>query len=141
MLIVKRILRCFEIISRLKINFHKSVVCGVGISDEIVKNFASRLNCTYQKLPLKYLGLPLGANPSRRETWKPVVDNFKNKLTGWKMRLLSLAGRVTLIKFVLSSLPVYYMSLFRLPRSVAKELDKIQVAFLWGDSDVKKKVH
>ncbi|CAL5427989.1 unnamed protein product [Camellia sinensis] len=31
---VKRILRCFEVISKLKINFHKSVVCGVGISEE-----------------------------------------------------------------------------------------------------------
>lgn len=28
---IKRILRCFEIVSRLKINYHKSVVCGVGV--------------------------------------------------------------------------------------------------------------
>ncbi|XP_028086008.1 uncharacterized protein LOC114286986 [Camellia sinensis] len=63
MLTVKRILRCFEIISGLEINFHKSGVYGVGLSEECVKNFASRLNYTYQKLPLKYLGFPLGAKP------------------------------------------------------------------------------
>lgn len=90
---------------------------------------------------MKYLRLPLGANPSRRATWKPVVDNFTKKLSGWKRRLLYFAGRVTLIKFVLSSLPVYYMSLFRLPSSVVKELDKIQAGFLWGVSDVRRKVH
>ncbi|XP_028076768.1 uncharacterized protein LOC114278826 [Camellia sinensis] len=140
-LTIKRILRCFEIISGLKINFQKNGVRGVGLSEECVKIFASRLNCTYHKLPLKYLGLPLGTNPSRRVTWKPVVDNFKKKLSGWKRRLLSFTGRVTLIKSVLSSLPIYYMSLFRLPRGVAKELDKIQAAFLWGDSDVRRKVH
>lgn len=54
---------------------------------------------------------------------------------------MSFAGRVTLIKSVLSSLPIYYLSLFRLPNSVGKEIDKIQAAFLWGDSKVKKKVH
>ncbi|XP_028080976.1 uncharacterized protein LOC114282492 [Camellia sinensis] len=72
------------------------------------------LNFTYQKLQLKYLGMKLGANPSRRATGKPVVEKFKKKLIGWKRRL---------------------------PRSVAKEIDKIQVAFLWGDSAVKRKVH
>ena len=85
--------------------------------------------------------MPLGANPSRRATWKPVVEKFKKKLIGWNKRLLSFANRVTLIKFVLSSLPVYIMPLFRLPRSVAKELDQIQAVFLWGDSDVRRKVH
>ncbi|GMP83957.1 hypothetical protein CsSME_00037684 [Camellia sinensis var. sinensis] len=138
-LIVKRILKCFEIISGLRINFHKSVICGIGIPDDIVQTFASRLNCTYQKLPLKYLGMPLGANPSRRVTSKPVVEKFKKKLTSWKMRLLSFASRVTLIRSVLSSLPVYYMYLLRLPSSVRKEIDKIQAAFLWRDFEVKKK--
>ncbi|XP_028070062.1 pentatricopeptide repeat-containing protein At4g26680, mitochondrial-like [Camellia sinensis] len=109
-LIVKRILRCFEIISGLRINFHKSTVCSVGIPNDIVQTFASKLNCTCQKLPLKYLGLPLGANLSRRATWKPMVEKFKKKLTSCH-------------------------------RSVEKEIDKIQAAFLWGDSKVKKKVY
>ncbi|XP_028087686.1 uncharacterized protein LOC114288382 [Camellia sinensis] len=60
---VKRILRCFEVMSGLKINFHESVVCGVGVSDTMVHDFTSTLHCLCQKLPLKYLGLPLGANP------------------------------------------------------------------------------
>ncbi|CAL5338788.1 unnamed protein product [Camellia sinensis] len=30
-LVIKRILRCFQLVSGLKINFHKSHVCGVGV--------------------------------------------------------------------------------------------------------------
>ncbi|XP_028058131.1 uncharacterized protein LOC114262002 [Camellia sinensis] len=90
---IKRILRCFEILSGLKINFHKSQVYGIGVQDNLVKEFANRLNCHSQKLPLKYLGLPLGANPRRNSTWQPVVDNFKKKLALWKRMCLFFAGR------------------------------------------------
>lgn len=46
-----------------------------------------------------------------------------------------------LIKSVLSSLPIYYMSLFKIPKNVAKELDRLQANFLWGGSEVRKKIH
>ncbi|KAL7251725.1 hypothetical protein ACSBR1_013560 [Camellia fascicularis] len=36
---------------------------------------------------------------------------------------------------------IYYMSLFKLPVRVAKEIDKIQANFLWGGSDLRRKVH
>ena len=138
---IKRNLRCFEIVLGLKINYHKSVICGVGVDEELVQEFAFSLNCLHQKLPLKYLGLPLGANPSRRSTWKPVLDKFKQKLSTWKRRLLSFAGRLTLIKSVLSSLPIYYISLFKIPAGVAKEIERLQSTFLWGGSDLRRKVH
>lgn len=138
---VKRILRCFEIMSGLKINFHNSVVCGVGISDEIAQVFASKLYCLSKKLPLTYLGLPLGANLRRMKTWQPVVEKVKAKLALWKRRMLSFAGRLTLIKSVLDSLPSYYISLFKLPKGVAKEIDKLRATFLWGSSEIRRKIH
>lgn len=129
---IKRVLRCFEMISGLRINYHKSVISGIGVQDDLLAAIAGRLNCKCQKRPFKYLGMPLGANPGRLKTWKPIVDRVKVKLASWKRRFLSLAGRLTLIKAILSSLPVYYLSLFKMPEGVARELDKIQAAFLWG---------
>ncbi|XP_028095431.1 uncharacterized protein LOC114295410 [Camellia sinensis] len=111
---LKRILRCFEVASRLKINYHKSMVCGVGFSDSALEEFVSLRNCKTLSLPLKYLGLPLGANPRRKRMWKPVIEKFKLRLAGWKMRL---------------------------PEGIAKEIDKIQASFLWGGSDLKRKIH
>ena len=122
-LTLKRILRCFEVVSGLKINYHKSVICGVGIPGNTLEEFAHLLNCKTHSLPLKYLGLPLGANPKRKRMWKPIVDIVKMRLAGWKRRFLSHAGRLTLVKAVLSSLPVFYLSLFKIPEGVAKELD------------------
>lgn len=39
LLSIKRVLKCFEVMSGLKINFYKSVVCRVGISDNEVNEF------------------------------------------------------------------------------------------------------
>ncbi|XP_028064073.1 uncharacterized protein LOC114267248 [Camellia sinensis] len=138
---VKRILRCFELMSSLKINFYKSIVYGVGVRDNLVKVFVTKLNCLSQKLPMNYLGLPLGANLRRMSTWKPMVDKFKSKLASWKKRYLSFVGRLTLIKSVLSSLPIYFLSIFKMPVGIAKSLDIIQANFLWGVSEIRKKVH
>ncbi|CAL5365331.1 unnamed protein product [Camellia sinensis] len=139
--VLKRILRCFEVMSGLKINFHKSIVCGIGVGEELVKEFANNLNCLSQSLPFSYLGLPLGANPRKKSTWKPVVEKFKKKLASWKRRFLSFAGRLTLIKSGLSNLPVYFLSIFKLPIGVAKTIDRIQSNFLWGGSEVQRKIH
>lgn len=138
---IKRILRCFEVMSGLRINYHKSTVSGVGMTEEESMHLASILKCKTQSLPIKYLGLPLGVSPRLKSSWKPVIDKFKQKLSSWKNKFLSFGGRVTLIKSVLNSLPIYYLSLFRIPEGVVKEINSIQSKFLWGDSSLKKKIH
>ena len=40
-------------------------------------------------------------------------------------------GRLTLIQSTLSSMPIYFMSLFCMPRKVRLRLEKIQRDFLW----------
>lgn len=58
--VLKRILRCFELILGLKINLAKSMVVGVGCPLEDVQQLACRLHCKVGKMPLSYLGLPTG---------------------------------------------------------------------------------
>ncbi|KAF5931642.1 hypothetical protein HYC85_027813 [Camellia sinensis] len=86
-------------------------------------------------------GLPLGANPRRKSTWDPVVAKFQKKLSSWKRRLLSFAGRLTLIKSALSNLPLYFLSIFKMPKGIVKAISKIQANFLWGSSAASRKVH
>lgn len=138
---VKRLLSFFEAVSGLKINFHKSVVSGQGLSQGELAVFANCLGCKTQALPMKYLGLPLGANPRKKATWRDVIDRFQRYLATWKRRQVSFGGRILLIKSVLSNLPIYYLSLFKMPVCVLNELVKIQSRFLWGGADLKKRLH
>nr|KYP70309.1 Putative ribonuclease H protein At1g65750 family [Cajanus cajan] len=100
---LKAILRCFELISGMKINFHKSYVVGIHSGVDFIDLAASFLHCKVGQLPFKHLGLPLGANPKK----------------------------VTLINSVLNAMPIHFLSFFKAPNSVIKEIVAIQRDFLW----------
>lgn len=94
---VKHILGCFETFSGLSINFQKSYPVGFGINEELFWRLAALCRCKIGQLPLKYLGIPLGADPRRVATWEPTVEKFKKRLTGWKCRSMSFAARVAVL--------------------------------------------
>ncbi|XP_021991187.1 uncharacterized protein LOC110887939 [Helianthus annuus] len=136
---VVRILRCFRICSGLSINLVKSSLIGIGISDSEVVALAADIGCKAEQFPFKYLGLPVGANMNRISNWNSVVDMFEARLSLWKASVLSIGGRVTLIKSVLQSLPIYYFSLFKVPVGVIKQLEAIMRKFLWGGTGADRK--
>nr|GFC62696.1 RNA-directed DNA polymerase, eukaryota, reverse transcriptase zinc-binding domain protein [Tanacetum cinerariifolium] len=65
---------------------------------------------------------------------------FYAKLSIWKENLLSFGGRLTLIKVVLGSLPIYYLSIFKDPESVLKIMGRMRVPFFWEGSQNTKKL-
>ena len=137
---IKAILRSFELASGLKINFAKSCFMAFGKSDQWTKEAADHLNCSIMTLPFIYLGIPIRANPRHNELWDPVVRKCERKLSTWKQRCLSFGGRVTLIQSTLSSIPIYFLSFFRLPSKTAAKLIKIQRRFLWGGGLDQRKI-
>ncbi|XP_072054977.1 uncharacterized protein [Arachis hypogaea] len=91
--------------------------------------------CKEDTLLVKYLRVPLGVTPRLVKTWKPIIDKVEEKLNLWKVKVLSKAGKLVLIKSVLNSLPVYYLSLYKMPQAVAKKLISLQRRFLWSKED------
>lgn len=66
----------------------------------------------------KYLGIPILHKWVSKETFHHILMKIQNKLSSWKIRQLSFAGRLTLTKFVLESLPAYTMHSMMLPRDL-----------------------
>jgi len=86
------------------------------------------------------MGLSLGANLKRLSTWKPIIKKIRTRLGMWKGRVLSMAGRVCLLKSVLSSLSLYYMFIFLMPKGVARLITTIHRRILWASVSTERKV-
>ena len=82
----------------------------------------------------KYLGIPTINGRVSRNTFHFILDRIDKKLTGWKAKVLSMAGRATLVQSLISSIPYYSMQTTRLPRPVCDDIDRKSRKFLWGGS-------
>nr|GEU31577.1 hypothetical protein [Tanacetum cinerariifolium] len=90
------VVNCFSMASRLKLNLHKSKLMGIGVK--------------------------VGGIPSRHNFGEEVIDKIYARLSQWKLKTLSIGGRFTLTKAVLSSIPLYQMSMYRVPMGVLNSL-------------------
>jgi len=75
---IKAILRTFELVSGLKINFAKSCFGAFGMTDRWKTEAASCLNCSLLAIPFVYLGIPIGANPRRCHMWNPILEKCES---------------------------------------------------------------
>ena len=66
---LKGILDSFALSSGLKVNYSKSVMVPINITEERLQSLANTFGCITGSLPFTYLGLPLG-------TTKPTVQEF-----------------------------------------------------------------
>lgn len=124
------VLRCFEVVSGLKLNLTKSSLIAVGEAPNL-DQLAADLGCCMGDLPFSYLGMPLGSSFKWRDVWDPVLDRMRKHLAGWKACYLSKGGHLTLIKASLASIPTYFLSLFVAPMSICKVTEQLQQDFLW----------
>jgi hypothetical protein len=71
---LKAILRGFEMVSGLKVNFWKSSLLGVNVSQDFLWLASIFLNCRVGVVPFKYLGLSIGANHRRLASYLGAFD-------------------------------------------------------------------
>ena len=104
---------------------------GINVDDDLLHNLAALSGCEVGFLQIKHLGLPLGGNPRKVDFWEPVVNKVAKRLASWKKAFLSGSGRLTLIQSVLFSLPIYYLSVFRVLVGVINSIEKMMRDFFW----------
>jgi hypothetical protein len=76
-----------------------------------VEELASILGCGVNSLPIKYLGLPLGAKYKDYNIWTSIMEKMENRLAGWKKLYLSKGVRLKLTNSTLSNLSTFFVPL------------------------------
>lgn len=88
-------------------------------------------------LPSRILGPTIILRKPTKAEIQPILDHLSKKVAGWKPKLLSLDGRLRLIKSVLMAVPVHFLSVMELPKWAIKEINRKCRGFLWkGQEEV-----
>jgi len=136
---LKALLLLFEATSSLKVNFHKSMLVGVNVSDSWLNEASMVLNCKIGHVLFFYLGLPIRGDSWKLDFWKLLVEQVNSRLSRWKNRNLSLGGRLVLLKSIKSFLPVYFLSFFKAPAGIVTSLESI-LNFYFGWNEESRKI-
>jgi hypothetical protein len=67
---------------------------------------AQAFPCQQVEFPIKYLGIPLSTGRLPRSALQPLLDKAADKLPIWKGSMMHRAGRLALVKSMLSAVPI-----------------------------------
>ncbi|CAA7020228.1 unnamed protein product [Microthlaspi erraticum] len=88
----------------------------------------------------KYLGLPESFGRKKRDLFTQIVDRIRQKSVNFSSQFLSSAGKLTMLKAVLSAIPTYTMSCFKLPAGLCKRIQSALTRFWWDTKPDKRKM-
>jgi len=132
--VVKNILNSFASASGLITNTVKSAAYPVRCEGLDLQHIMEHFQCPVKSFPCTYLGLPLHVKQVRRVDIQPLIDKLGKRLSAWKGMLLNRAGKLRLINSVLTAIPTYYLTVFRMQKWAIKRIDKLRRNFLWKGS-------
>lgn len=130
----KTILQQYCNITGALVSERKSVVYSWNIDQYATDRIANVLGFKGYALweKIKYLGLPLTRGSNQNQLWEEVISKFKKKITAWGGVWLTMGGKLTLIRSVLSALPTYQASLLLAPKQINDQITSIIQNFLWN---------
>ncbi|XP_025635616.1 uncharacterized protein [Arachis hypogaea] len=140
--IIKKCLKAFCDSSGQKISNEKTrVYFSKNVGNQVRIEISEALEFARTDNLGKYLGVPLLHSKVSKHTFNDIINKLNSRLNSWKASSLSFAGRTTLVKSVLSSIPLYTMQTALLLVSTCNVIDRKCRSFLWGDTDQSKKNH
>nr|GEV36574.1 RNA-directed DNA polymerase, eukaryota [Tanacetum cinerariifolium] len=135
---ITRVLEVFHRASGLRINMNKSKLMGISVDISKVEQAAAKIGCLILKTPFTYLGTRVGGLMSRIQSWNDIIESMVSRLSRWKLKTLSIGEILTLLKSVLGAIPVYHMSIFKVPIKVLQNMESIRSRFFNG-ADINSK--
>jgi hypothetical protein len=133
LLCLKALLESFAQSTGLRVNYAKSCIVPLNMSDEKAEILAGVIGCKIQGMPFTYLGLPMGTTKPRLEHYPPLMNRVERQLTSISS-MLTQADKLQLVNSVITSLPTYSMCSVQVPVAVHEYVDRARSHCMWRNS-------
>ncbi|KAL9691290.1 hypothetical protein QQ045_011710 [Rhodiola kirilowii] len=127
---IKEAITLFYEFTGLKVSLQKSAIYFGGCREAEMTILANVVGFQQGKLLFMYLGVPLDGTSIRGAAYNSVINKMTNKIKSWTAKCMSYAGRLVLVKHVLSTICSYWMRILVFPKSVLKKVTAICRNFL-----------
>ena len=102
----------FTGISGLHINATKSSIFATGQNINLLLAEAAQIEITVGHFPVRYLGMPPTTKALTKQDYEPLIDKVRGRMLSWRNKCLSYAGRLQLIKSVISGIVNFWSQAF-----------------------------
>ena len=138
LLFLKALLASFAESTGLKVNYSKSQMLAINVSQEKIEHLANTFGCSTGFFPFTYLGLPMGTTKPKMEDLTPLMDRVERCLSG-SATWLSYSGRLQMVNAAMTPIVTYILCTIKLPRGVIENIDRMRKQFLWRGNSEKNK--
>ncbi|KAK2394877.1 hypothetical protein QL285_056661 [Trifolium repens] len=128
-----KILKTYEEASGQEINLTKSeVFFSRNLSIAAQEDLSNIMGVRHVLGTDNYLGLPSMIGRKKKSVFSYIKDRIWKRINSWRGRSLSRAVKEVMIKTVLQAIPSYVMSIYLLPESTIKDIERMMNSFWWG---------
>jgi hypothetical protein len=123
------ILKMFAEASGLTTNMSKTHYYPIRCEEDDM-HFLTEAGRSVSSFPCSYLGLPLHFRKPSKTMLQPLILKIASRLPGWKKNFLTYPGRELLVKTVLTTMPTYFITVFKPAKWLIAGIDKFRRSFL-----------
>lgn len=132
---LKALLNTFAESIGLEVNYSKSMMVPINTSADKMEILSNTFGCQIGTMSFTYLGLPLGLTKPLMQDFPPMVQQVEKRLVCCA-QFLTQSGKLETVNLVLTSLPMYILSVIRMHVTVLNQADQYRKHLLWRGSNI-----
>ncbi|CAH9110822.1 unnamed protein product [Cuscuta epithymum] len=116
----------------------RSPMCFLaGVNGQMKDDLLALTGFQEGEFPVRYLGIPLAPMRVLVAQYSPLIQKIDGYVAKWKVKSMSYAGRVELIRAVVQDVQSYWLQVFPIPVAILNRIISTCIQFIWDGKSAK----
>ncbi|CAH9119007.1 unnamed protein product [Cuscuta epithymum] len=135
--VLMKCLDSFRNASGLTVSVEKSNVFLAGVNGQMKDDLLALTGFQEGEFPVRYLGIPLVPMRVSVAQYSPLIQKIDGYVAKWKVKSMSYAGRVELIRAVVQDVQSYWLQVFPIHVAILDRIISTCIQFIWDGKSAK----